>query len=862
MIGHNASQINRIPTPTCSRPGESPPQNPQRRRSSANWASVTESDPCRICGSDDWCSRTRDGGTHSCRRASSSALFGKGVSKPDNGGPKWLFFDRAANRAGISHVSAKRSAAIRAGISDDAEREPESSEVYPDITHRAVKFADDCTAKKLEELGTRNGVPTWALKDFPLIGWDKDKRTWMLPEVDGAERTIGLARRGVKGAKGFLYGTKAGLFTSPGWREHTGDIYIVEGQTDVMALHAAGLCAIGRPSALARIPYLVELLRDVSASRKIIVVGERELKADGTWCGRAAAYSVAAKLAAGIGREVYWAPHPPGTAKDSRAWLTKQAITRAEKDRLAKLTTVERALETCNPRIVVTQSRARWAKLGEQFAAGVLALAVAVQPDMADPPRQRQECKCSTPFLVQIKGKANTNAAGKRAVIDARCFRWSEASCRTWWANRWSAWLWRCLVSYGDPARCPEPSEQDLFPWPTRPDAQPAGPWGLYTGIVTAKRFKQIRTALTAVNTVDERNAEYVRVRLDRPAAPRLHSETGAFVEIQKTQSSPCSSTKAPVSRCTSYRVVVALRPGVPVPRGLTPIAAGEAAEVLSDALHAIMDMDRSEAKYNRPVSASAGWKLPDTAARSGNWTIDAKSGARAKKGREVHTALGVAAAKEIAAEGIQDSAVRHDAHVGGELASYLLVQMLTPEHCGPDTDPADIAFRHRRWRPYLDHLTDGDAVRQYLARHAGHLPGPDDKAALLAAVQQDVCRSQAEAALQAEFGDLLTGYEWATERVLRTVRAGRLLIDRIDRRITHPIRRAVAAKRVQQAVNRRLRAHLRGYLGQMQLPDAERYTRAALRLKPWPPRTGTMFEKRAEPQPRNELHGLAAIAH
>lgn len=104
--------------------------------------------------------------------------------------------------------------------------------------------------------------------------------------------------------------------------DNGGPVIVVEGFSDVCAALDLGFDAVGRPSNLA----CMDLLADVVRGREVIVVGENDLKPNGEHPGREgmiAAYQV-------VGRS---SPHvrmvmPPPHIKDLRGWLVKHGLTR------------------------------------------------------------------------------------------------------------------------------------------------------------------------------------------------------------------------------------------------------------------------------------------------------------------------------------------------------------------------------------------------------------------------------------------------------------------------------------------------------------------------------------------------------
>ncbi|VTU00305.1 Bifunctional DNA Primase/polymerase OS=Myxococcus stipitatus (strain DSM 14675 / JCM 12634 / Mx s8) GN=MYSTI_01949 PE=4 SV=1 [Gemmataceae bacterium] len=117
--------------------------------------------------------------------------------------------------------------------------------------------------------------------------------------------------------------SKRGLTIPDGWCAGSGPLLLVEGPSDVLALAAAGLAAVGRPSNTGGVAHLAELLAAWPRDRDVLVVGENDRR-DDQWPGRDGAHRTAAALQSHLGRVVTVAM-PPGDAKDVRAWLTGRA---------------------------------------------------------------------------------------------------------------------------------------------------------------------------------------------------------------------------------------------------------------------------------------------------------------------------------------------------------------------------------------------------------------------------------------------------------------------------------------------------------------------------------------------------------
>src|SRR5207302_340857 len=95
--------------------------------------------------------------------------------------------------------------------------------------------------------------------------------------------------------------------------------FIAEGATDAGALHAGGLCAVGRPmaraSALVR-HWLTKALHAYAPGRPIVVVGDRDEERAGQAVGRDGALALARHLTAALGT-------PVRSAAELLAWLDR-----------------------------------------------------------------------------------------------------------------------------------------------------------------------------------------------------------------------------------------------------------------------------------------------------------------------------------------------------------------------------------------------------------------------------------------------------------------------------------------------------------------------------------------------------------
>lgn len=257
---------------------------------------VSPSDPCPICAKPDWCLIAPDGSAAICARIES---------------------DKRCGEAGWLHRLTEP--APRLPSKPKAKAMPAKN--WPD---EANAFAANLDDSRRAKLATTLKLPPEALAVLPLLGFhptDSAGVCFTFPECDETGTVIGLNRRFDDGSKRMLPGGKRGLTLPDGWRDRPGALLIVEGPTDCVALTAAGLAAIGRPSNTGGVPLLTKLLRDWPTERGIVILGEIDKKPSGEWPGRMGAESTARQLAATLNRPVRWTL-PPDDAKDVRHWLT------------------------------------------------------------------------------------------------------------------------------------------------------------------------------------------------------------------------------------------------------------------------------------------------------------------------------------------------------------------------------------------------------------------------------------------------------------------------------------------------------------------------------------------------------------
>lgn len=266
--------------------------------------------PCPVCGSPSkGCSATEDG-LHLCR------------GEPVSG---WRRVTDSTTQGDFSGYRRDDDTTYSSATKPRRKVKPKI-----DWDETARRYAGSMRPADREFIAGRLGVPVESIDQFPLIGSSGANSCGPVitfPERDGRGNVVGISERtpgpdGRDEKKSQPY-ARRGLSIADGWRDRPGPVFLVEGPSDTLAMTAAGLAAIGRPSNSGGVELLAELLRTIPADREIIVVGEND-RVPGRvpeWPGRDGALSVAANLAADIGRPVRVAMPPP-PAKDVRAWLT------------------------------------------------------------------------------------------------------------------------------------------------------------------------------------------------------------------------------------------------------------------------------------------------------------------------------------------------------------------------------------------------------------------------------------------------------------------------------------------------------------------------------------------------------------
>ena len=269
---------------------------------------ASKANPCPVCGSGSKnCSATADG-LHFCRGEARDGW--RKLGEDDNGFGHYRRNDEPP--AMPSKAKPSKPKPPPRNWHAEAERYAANLESRPDLRARLAEVLR---------------LPLVALIVF-MLGLNrvfKDSVEFTIPERDGEGTIIGLAtrieRKGKPPEKKAITDSKRGLTVPSGWQDTPGKLYLPEGFSNTVAMTAAGLCAIGRPSNLSGVEFLAELVTSLPPDREVEVVGDRDQKPNGEWPGRFGAETTAKKLTEMTGRLVKWTLPPEGS-KDVRDWLT------------------------------------------------------------------------------------------------------------------------------------------------------------------------------------------------------------------------------------------------------------------------------------------------------------------------------------------------------------------------------------------------------------------------------------------------------------------------------------------------------------------------------------------------------------
>ncbi len=267
---------------------------------------VSKARPCPVCAGSHKCSLTDDG-LILCGRSRADVAGFRHLGASDD--PTWHLY-RANTPAELADAPGawKPAPPVPAAKPTD----------FPGLADRLSRKLSPTLAN---DLADRLGLPAACVSLLPTLGFDATAGCWTIPEHDARGTVIGIGTRYRDGSKRAVPGSRRGLVLPSGWADHPGPVLVVEGMSDAIALVHCGLCAVGRPSARGGIELLAQLLAGpIAVGRPVLVLGENDQKADGSWPGREGAAFVAAGLTKALGRAVLTAC-PPEQYKDAREWV-------------------------------------------------------------------------------------------------------------------------------------------------------------------------------------------------------------------------------------------------------------------------------------------------------------------------------------------------------------------------------------------------------------------------------------------------------------------------------------------------------------------------------------------------------------
>lgn len=281
---------------------------------------VTRDEPCVLCGTGDWCRRSRDG-AHECHRISDEFINGyTRIAQTPSG---FAVYRRAAKARESSHGSRSPGGAKIPLVRADFAADDRKFRSALTIDRKAALAKELCVS-----VAALDAVGIGEAKQDDLrrlrasgAGWREDYPTaaFSFPECDATGAVIGFCFRpwnGRKGSPSGKVGSKRGLIIPSTLPTRPDPVLLVEGPTDVAACETLGIASVGRPSNVSGGKFIAQLL----GRREVLVVGENDQNPAGTWPGREGAEKLAQQLAQNWKRPVKWTL-PPAGFKDARAYL-------------------------------------------------------------------------------------------------------------------------------------------------------------------------------------------------------------------------------------------------------------------------------------------------------------------------------------------------------------------------------------------------------------------------------------------------------------------------------------------------------------------------------------------------------------
>jgi hypothetical protein len=286
---------------------------------------VNRSKPCQVCGATARCTRGDDG-LILCHELEGEqpGFVHLGRAKGD---PEWTQY----RREGDPLLQGNGWEAHRPYTANGRNHDGFSEATPINWEDRSRELAGNLNADRASELANDLGLPECSLSALPLLGYDPSENCWTFPEHDGQGQIIGINRRYKDGTKKAAKDSRRGLSIPSDWAKRNGPVFLPEGASNTLALTAVGLSAVGRPNNTTGAELLAELLKDVPADRRVIMVADWDPKPTGDWPGRDGADKIAAELADKLGRRIERTMPPPkpdgeGSYKDVRKWTQAQNL--------------------------------------------------------------------------------------------------------------------------------------------------------------------------------------------------------------------------------------------------------------------------------------------------------------------------------------------------------------------------------------------------------------------------------------------------------------------------------------------------------------------------------------------------------
>lgn len=242
------------------------------------YAPVSDSTSCPMCGRSDWCLVARDGRSAICQRTPSDM---------PRGSAGWYH-----ELEEIVAVPKRKKAATRKLTTDECRKLHDQYNEHKQVV------------PKLKELATELRIEWWSLLRLQ-VGWDGDAYTF--PMRDESGRICGFQRRFPNRSKFFVPGSRMGLFM-PAVITQRAVVYVCEGATDTAAALHLGLHAIGRPNCRVGDSTVLSMLKACGATHAVVVADNDKPDQLGRRAGQDGAMRLSEKLLHDIERVTVVAP--------------------------------------------------------------------------------------------------------------------------------------------------------------------------------------------------------------------------------------------------------------------------------------------------------------------------------------------------------------------------------------------------------------------------------------------------------------------------------------------------------------------------------------------------------------------------